>query len=423
MRPSGKQDKPVGMNRILVELYDNDALENIVSLEIGRYDKLVFLCFKDSDPDPAKRRVMSSVISGRTGIELVFEEAEEKSIDAAVKALSGLPEKFPESVFDVDLTGGDEIFIAALGMFLSGYQGNAFSAHVSDVIAGSVSLAMSSKKGSGDNKENEAGEVNNGGVLFSFSDIIRLYGGLVIGTWPEEFSGIMDRKRYEILRVWNALKDLAADWNRFCSISYVNGIEKDEEGYISRRFSKSGEKVTAERIMSRLKKRGIVSDYSMDDNTLKYRLRDSAVTEELYVSSGTALEMYTALAASGTGMFRECYTKVLLDVNGVISKQGSDPTNELDVTMMYGYVPVFVSCKNTEPTKEYLYEIKTMAEHFGGKYALAMLVSSKTAFQPVKERAKEMHIMLIDDVQSLSLKEFRNAIARTVRKFIDELHD
>jgi hypothetical protein len=55
-----------------------------------------------------------------------------------------------------------------------------------------------------------------------------------------------------------------------------------------------------------------------------------------------------------------------------------------------------------------------MADHFGGKYGMPMLVSSKPAFQPVKERAKEMHIMLIDDVQSLSLKEFRAAISKTI---------
>ncbi len=401
------------MNRVLIELYDSDALENIISLETGRYDLLVFVCFKDSDPNPGKRAVMKSVITGRTGVNVLFEEAEEKSIDAAVGALGRIIEKYAGSHFSIDLTGGDEILIAALGKFLSGYSGNDISAHVTDILSASVSHAA----GAPDDPD----EFNGRGTLFTFSDIVRLYGGAVIGTWPDEFGGIMDQKKYEILRVWSAVKDMAADWNRFCSISYVSGVEKDADGYISRKFSKANEKVTSERIMSRLSKRGIIKDYTVSDNILKYSFHPSAKTEELYVSSGTALEMYTALAASGTGLFRECYTKVLLDVDGVISKQGTDPTNELDVTMMYGFVPVFVSCKNTEPTKEFLYEIRTMAQHFGGKYALAMLVSSKAAFQPVKERAKEMHIMLIDDVQSLSLKEFRSAISGTVRKFVDNI--
>ena len=56
-----------------------------------------------------------------------------------------------------------------------------------------------------------------------------------------------------------------------------------------------------------------------------------------------------------------------------------------------------------------------MADHYGGKYGIPVLVSSKPAFGPVRERAKEMHIMLIDDVQSLSLKEFRAAIIKMIR--------
>ncbi|MBO4325835.1 MAG: hypothetical protein J5950_01015 [Clostridia bacterium] len=396
------------MNTVLIELYDNDALENIISLQLSRYDKLVFMCFKDSDPDQKKRAVIRDIITSHTGTEVLFEEASEKNIDSAIKAFDSLLERFPDSFFVADMTGGDEIFIAALSRFVSNGNVSRFSVHKSDVNKGSLTWMMGAQEPVCAPEEIA--------LPFSFSDIIKLYGGAVIGSWPEEFSTIMAKKRYEILRVWNAVKDMSADWNKFCSISYVNGVDPDENGVISRKFSKENEITTSERIMQRLEKRGIVKNYEVSRNYLKYKLQPSAETTDLYISSGTALEMYTALAAAGTGLFRECYTKVLLDCDGIISKWGSDPTNELDVTIMYGFVPIFISCKNTEPTKEFLYEIKTMADHFGGKYGLPMLVSSKPAFQPVRERAKEMHIMLIDDVQSLSLKEFRAAIIKTIRK-------
>ena len=394
------------MKKALIELYDSDALENIISLQLARYDVLVFMCFKDSDPDPKKRALISQIISTRAGIDVCFEETEEKCIEAALTAFEDISAKFSDYFCVVDLTGGDEILIAALGRFLSGYKRDNFSAHRSDVIKGTLTYMAGVPEPFADEGASP--------VPFRFSDVIRLYGGAVIGSWPDEFSSIMDEKRYEILRVWNAIKDISADWNKFCSISYVNGVEPDENGIISRKFSKENEIITSERVMQKLQKRGIVKTYAIDANYLRYSLHPSAKTDDLYISAGTALEMYTALAASGTGMFHECYTKVLLDCDGIIAKSGSDPTNELDVTLMYGYVPVFISCKNTEATKEFLYEIKTMADHFGGKYGMPMLVSSKPAFQPVKERAKEMHIMLIDDVQSLSLKEFRAAISKTI---------
>ena len=393
------------MKKVLIELYDSDALENIISLQLAHYDVLIFMCFKDSDPDLKKRGVIKDVITRRTGTEVVFKDASDRDIGSALTAFEEIETEYPDCFFEVDITGGDEIFIAALGRFLSGGSKNNVSAHRSDIFKGTVEWAMGSK--------DTPPSLSASPSLFTFSDIVKLHGGAVIGSWPEEFGDIEDNKRSEILRVWNAVKNV--DWNKFCSISYVNGVGPDEKGFISRRISKEHEADISEQVMEMLTKRGIVKKYEISDGILKYMLRPSAKIEDLYVSSGTVLELYTALAASETGLFHECYTKVLLDCNGIISKTGSDPTNELDVTLMYGFVPVFISCKNTEATKEFLYEIKTMAEHFGGKYAIPMLVTSKPAFQPVKERAKEMHIMLIDDVQSMPLKIFRSAIIRSFR--------
>ena len=51
-----------------------------------------------------------------------------------------------------------------------------------------------------------------------------------------------------------------------------------------------------------------------------------------------------------------------------------------------------------------------MADHFGGRYAVAMMVSSRETPEPVRERAKEMGVELVDNVQDLTLSEFRAAI-------------
>ena len=141
----------------------------------------------------------------------------------------------------------------------------------------------------------------------------------------------------------------------------------------------------------------------------------SALGGRISTGKGTALEMFTALAVSGTGLFRECYTRVLLDCDGVVRTPEIDPTNELDVVAMYGPVPLFISCKNTEATKEYLYEISTMAQHYGGKYGIPMLVTSRPAPDTVRERAREMGILIADNVEALSLRQFREALCGIIK--------
>ncbi len=418
-------DGKTGKTHYLIELYDNDALENVISLEKGGYDGVALFYFRGHEPSVRRRNIIMQVVSERFGTEPVFVEVSEKGVDEAAEAIGSYIGKLAGRSFTIDLTGGDAVFIAAAGKIaaLNSQKDGEAAADIelcrTDAFTGGIDILTGpDPAGGGNNGSRQGGRIGErNGFRLTFSDVIKLNGGSVIGKWPENFDRLGIRQ-YEIIRMWNAIKDIPADWNRFCSISYANNPGFDDNGFIVRRFSRSGEKVTAERVMSRLRKRGIVSRYEIGTDRVRYCLHESAKTAELYVAAGTALEMYTALAASGTGLFRECYTKVVLDYDGIVSGRDADPTNEIDVTMMYGAIPVFVSCKNTEPTKEYMYEINTMASHFGGKYAVPALVSSRPAMEPVRERAREMNLILIDDVQSLTLKEFRSEIVKKIRNTI-----
>jgi hypothetical protein len=58
------------------------------------------------------------------------------------------------------------------------------------------------------------------------------------------------------------------------------------------------------------------------------------------------------------------------------------------------------------------YEIKVMAQQYGGKYAKAVLVSSGKALEPVRQRALEMDVILMDGVYQHSLTEFKEEIIK-----------
>ena len=78
-------------------------------------------------------------------------------------------------------------------------------------------------------------------------------------------------------------------------------------------------------------------------------------------------------------------------------------------------MPVFISCKNGEVHKEALYELDTVAEHYGGKYAEKMMVATYVSSDAnsrnyIIKRAEEMNIRLITDVDKMSYKEFLKRI-------------
>ena len=103
---------------------------------------------------------------------------------------------------------------------------------------------------------------------------------------------------------------------------------------------------------------------------------------------------------------------VSLDWDSEIIHSAPDVRNEVDAMATCGYTPVLISCKNTRVENEYLYEIMVMAKHYGGRHARAAIVSSVECMPNVKLRAEEMGVVLIDNVQALSLQEFIDCFRR-----------
>lgn len=83
---------------------------------------------------------------------------------------------------------------------------------------------------------------------------------------------------------------------------------------------------------------------------------------------------------------------VHLDWDGVIESGGKDVLNEIDVMAMDGSQPVFVSCKMGNVNQMALYELETVADQFGGKYARKILAVGKPLSSGHQMRADEMGI-------------------------------
>jgi hypothetical protein len=114
---------------------------------------------------------------------------------------------------------------------------------------------------------------------------------------------------------------------------------------------------------------------------------------------------------------------VSIDWDGMVDFVGNTPEtrNEIDVVLMNGTTPLFVSCKNGNIGDEELYKLNTVAARFGGPYAKKMLVAteldrkSPQANRSFMQRAWDMDIFLVTDAAELTKEEWQAAFCQAVK--------
>ena len=79
--------------------------------------------------------------------------------------------------------------------------------------------------------------------------------------------------------------------------------------------------------------------------------------------------------------------------------------------------PIFISCKSGKAGGAALHELETVSRKFGGKYARKALILARpcddtTGTQFFKQRAKDMHIWIIDNVFKLTDEELLERLKR-----------
>ena len=96
-----------------------------------------------------------------------------------------------------------------------------------------------------------------------------------------------------------------------------------------------------------------------------------------------------------------------------------DTENEIDVVLMRGLTPLFISCKNGSVNENELYKLDAVTNRLGGKYAKKALVATylgkkQNSIEYFRQRAKDMNITLIDGVHLLDEEEFERTIKNII---------
>ena len=164
-----------------------------------------------------------------------------------------------------------------------------------------------------------------------------------------------------------------------------------------------------------------------EENTFSLEFKNPQIRRVL-TKAGTILELITYVAAcrvetkSGDLCYTDAMTGVFIDWDGVVHEEDDpqvDTQNEIDVILMKGLVPVFVSCKNGAVEEEELYKLNTVTERFGGKYAKKVLLGTSLgrggrSKRYLLERAEDMGIKVIEGVHEMPPEEF----ARQLRALV-----
>lgn len=141
---------------------------------------------------------------------------------------------------------------------------------------------------------------------------------------------------------------------------------------------------------------GFLKNLTITPNQIHMKFADETSLRYL-TSQGTWLELYCFIMAKRTGWFHECQMSVVIDWDGIPQRR-DNVVNEIDVMLMRGITPIFISCKTSVPTTESLNEIELYAKKLGGAGAKSMLVTTANLDNAptVRVRAKELDLILVE---------------------------
>lgn len=405
----------------VVEFFDKNAIENMLSAMLCQPEKVLFVGNSKKQMEP-KLEVYREVLKTRClqDVELDCIGLDQNNLAHIIEVLSGVVEKTDLCVFNLD--GGEDLYLVAVGAVAQRYgsrvQMHRFNVRNNTIVDcdadGNDQLAMP--------------------IRISIEENVRIYGGRMIfederrGTTPR---WVMNEEFCQDIRsIWEVCKSKVGRWNWV--FTQLDKLGRNEEGdkedlrvyieNITQRLD-SHEEGLAEvmAVLTALEDKGLIRNVAVDQYGLTFSYKNTQIKQSL-LKAGTILELYIAMIARGLfnkeeeRVYHDVLTGVWLDWDGRLTERGTaDVNNEIDVMMMRGAVPVFVSCKNGDMDVEELFKLETVATRFGGEYARKVLVINQPEKLGSKEasirlRAAAMGIKLLTDIGEMSVEELETQL-------------
>lgn len=340
---------------------------------------------------------------------------DENDLQAVCQALLSLISTDDECV--IDITGGNELTIMAVG---------AVMASLSEKDRRRVRVQKIDREGGTIHDCIHPGQiVQCTGPELSIKELLRLNGGRLL---PSEYQPPRTARLSELDGIWEIIVEDPTKWNK--TITYLGEFEKRDNFKTNIRLNlkklrsqikKFDEKYTAVRELLDKLNGPVICDRSTDE-VLDYSY-NSSLMRYCTLKAGNTLEVKTLLTArtvleNGAPYFRDSRMSVSIDWDGVTHfPKGSvaETRNEIDVMLMRGTKPLFISCKNGDIGETELYKLNTVATYFGGAQAKKLLIATHVneedkTNRAIIRRAWDMDILLISNAAKLTKAEWRKII-------------
>ena len=369
----------------LVEFYGRDPVDNVISALTLRPDKIIFMGNKSeinsgisSIQNVLLRRVINPVIEC-----CIIVRNDAKKL---ISTLSRIIEENAPCTFDI--TGGEDTLLFAFGRVVERYQASDIQVHWFNIHNRNIA------------------DFDSDGILpvmksdtLTVEEQISLYGGSVVydnqkpgATYRWDFNEefVCDVKTmWDICRedcsLWNYQTTMLGDLEQFSTTDSTDLFFQINIPFLHEYLHDHGYTVSFSGILSKLERSRVIHHYQLDTEYLSFHYKNLQIKRCL-TKAGTVLELITYLTASditdkkGTKIITDAMTGVYIDWDGNIHDKDSgvaDVDNEIDVVLMKGLVPVFISCKNGIVTTDELYKLNTVAKRFGNHCAKKVLICSK----------------------------------------------
>ena len=408
--------------KVIVEFFSSSPIENVVSILACQPDLVVFL----GDAKRMKRqshvyqRFLEETNNTQTKIE--YRPIRIHELYEIVNVVESVVRDYPGCHFD--LTGGDDLATTAMGIIYERYKEDGIELHQYNINTGKAYDC-----------DLDGTTLSSNLPTMTVRENIVLHGGMVVDSSLRDSGSydwsLTDDFESDIYRMWDICKANCGLWNT--QISMLNAMEAYDlsEDALTMKiaiedfrqgYKQTGGSVNLKGVLPRLERIGVILTRASE---FYYEIEfKNEQIKRCLMKAGTLLELYTLISArkitdkEGAAYYNDSMTGVFIDWDGIVHdplEQVVDTENEIDVVLMHGVVPVFISCKNGAVGDEELYKLNTVAHRFGNAYVKKVLVATtlRKAVNSRKyflERAKDMKITVIEDVHEMTATEFEKKL-------------
>lgn len=368
----------------LLELIDERPLENVLGVEMFRPKRVIYICPEGSS-DRHTRRHLSAYFRHRgVDAELVFLSVSMYDAEAVLRVLREAVDRYNDCALDI--TGGTDAVLFAAGRLCAQTPIPVFTYSRKKNRFYSIQNAPFAEDLACD-------------VVYTVEDSFLMAGGsmrqgrvdnAILSRYLEDFEPFFRlylRHRRDWTRIVNYIQRLSpAAADGFIPLAVSGGYTvKGERGSVI---------AAPEEALEELQDMGFLSELRIvPGEKVSFRFRDKQIRAWLR-DVGSVLELYVYKACLDTGLFDDVRTSAVVDWES--DGRTNAVSNELDVMATRGVTPVFISCKTCDVKTEALNELAILRDRFGGQIARAAIVTAEKGGGPMRNRAGELNIDVID---------------------------